>query len=169
LVPAAWSVTSITSTICGTAALIATSMPVGRHRRIDLPVEHLLDASGDWVAPALVWIVDPKRTAKRRRVEVDHGPLQVGGTAWLDQQPKVGRLDHDVRGRGVFRCDEIQLVHELTAPATSDRDAKARIQMPALGADGIDLRLGGRRHRDCDRHCRHCIHGQLRGWCAFFC
>src|SRR5207248_9575963 len=37
---------------------------MGCDRGIDLPVEHLLDASRDRIAPALVRIVDPKRPAQ---------------------------------------------------------------------------------------------------------
>src|SRR5205814_8850125 len=53
------------------------------HRGIDLPIEYLLDARRNGVAPAFVRVVDPQRPAKGRGVEIDDGPLEVGGTARL--------------------------------------------------------------------------------------
>ena len=105
---------------------------MGRDRGIDLPVEHLLDASCNGIATALVRVVDPKRPTHGRGIEVDDRPLQVGGAARLDEQAKVGCLDHDVGGWRILGRDQVELVDELAASAAGDRDPQARVRVARL-------------------------------------
>jgi len=105
---------------------------VRRDGGIDLPVEHLLDAGRNRVAPAFVRIVDAQGAAQRRGVEVDDRSLEVGGAARLDQEPQPGGLHHDVAGGRVLGRDQIELVDELAAPAARDRDPQAGVRMAAL-------------------------------------
>ena len=131
-------------------------------RGVDLPIEHLLDASRNRVAPAFARVFDPQGSAQRRGIEIDDRPFEVGGATRLDQQTKRTRLYHDVGGWCVLGRDEIQLVDELAGPAARDRNPQAGVQMATSRADGLDFRGGRRRDRDGRRHWRHSIRGQLR-------
>src|SRR5207248_6067659 len=100
-------------------------------RGIDLPIEYLLDARRNGVAPAFVRVVDAQRAAQRRGVEVDDGPLEVGGAARLDQHTQPGGLHREVAARRILGRNQVELVDELAGPAARDRDPQAGIGMVA--------------------------------------
>ena len=96
--------------------------------------------------------LDPQRPTHDGGVELDGRAVEIRRAARLDKYAEVRRLNHEVTGRRVARCHQVQLVDELATPPAGDRDSKAGIRVATLGADAIDLGQGLGRHRDHGRH-----------------